>query len=116
MEGLLARELLPPQKGEPMKKETSSPLTPKQHDRLEHLAALPDQEIDTSDIPEVTDWSGAKRGLFYSGVSSTDHVAVGVDASVVDWFRNNAGTGEDLESGINRVLREHVAEKLRKAS
>ena len=99
-----------------MKKETSSPLTPEQHDRLERLSALPDEEIATSDIPEVRDWSGAQRGLFYSGVSSSDHVAVGVDAGVVDWFLSNAGTGEDLESGINRVLKEHVAEELRKAS
>ncbi len=25
---------------------------------------VPDAEIDTSDIPEITDWSGAVRGLF----------------------------------------------------
>ncbi len=28
------------------------------------LAAMPDSEIDTSDIPETTDWSGAVRGKF----------------------------------------------------
>lgn len=28
------------------------------------LEAMPDSEIDTSDIPEVTDWSGARRGRF----------------------------------------------------
>jgi predicted DNA binding CopG/RHH family protein len=28
------------------------------------LAARPDEQIDTSDIPEVTDWTGAVRGLF----------------------------------------------------
>jgi len=27
------------------------------------LAARPDEQIDTSDIPEVTDWTGAVRGL-----------------------------------------------------
>jgi hypothetical protein len=32
---------------------------------LTELAALPDEKIDTRDIPEVRDWSGAKRGLFY---------------------------------------------------
>ena len=26
---------------------------------------MPDEEIDFSDIPEVTDWSGAIRGMFY---------------------------------------------------
>ena len=34
------------------------------------LAALPDDTIDTSDIPEVLDWSGAKRGLLYRPSSS----------------------------------------------
>jgi len=29
------------------------------------LAALKDADIDTSDIPEVKDWSGAIEGRFY---------------------------------------------------
>jgi hypothetical protein len=32
---------------------------------LESLKAMPDAAIDTSDIPEVTDWSNAERGKFY---------------------------------------------------
>ena len=28
------------------------------------IAARPDSQIDTSDIPEITDWTGAVRGLF----------------------------------------------------
>ena len=31
---------------------------------LDALAAMPDSEIDCSDIPETLDWTGAKRGLF----------------------------------------------------
>ncbi len=30
----------------------------------EGLAQMPDSEIDTSDIPETTNWAGAVRGLF----------------------------------------------------
>jgi hypothetical protein len=33
--------------------------------RLERLAAMPDESIDTSDIPEVLDWSGAIRGTLH---------------------------------------------------
>ena len=36
----------------------------KQKIRLAALAAMPDSEIDTSDIPEDTDWSNAQRGKF----------------------------------------------------
>ena len=39
-------------------------LTDEQHARLEALAAMPDSEIDTSDMPEDADWSAAERGKF----------------------------------------------------
>ena len=48
-----------------MKKGTSKPLTRAQLEELKSLAALPDEAIDTSDAPEVLDWSDSKRGLFY---------------------------------------------------
>lgn len=38
------------------------PLTKKQQDSLKHLAALSDDDINLSDIPEVSDWSDAVRG------------------------------------------------------
>jgi hypothetical protein len=34
-------------------------------DELESLKNMPDSEIDTSDIPEVRDWTNAVRGKFY---------------------------------------------------
>lgn len=47
------------------KKEHFEDLTAAHQAELKALAALPDEQIDTRDIPEVRDWSGAKRGLFY---------------------------------------------------
>jgi hypothetical protein len=32
---------------------------------LTALGKMPDSAIDTSDIPEITDWSGARVGRFY---------------------------------------------------
>jgi uncharacterized protein (DUF4415 family) len=97
-----------------MKTEVSNKLSPEQHARLERLSALPDSAIDTSDIPEVRDWTGARRGLFYTGPS--DKVTIGVEADVVAWFRAHSPTGEEYEKGINRVLLEHITEESRKAS
>ena len=37
-------------------------LTTEEQAALDAVAAMPDIEIDTSDMPEVTDWSGAVRG------------------------------------------------------
>jgi hypothetical protein len=48
-----------------MKKGASKPLTLRQSAELASLAALPDDAIDTSDAPEVLDWSAAKRGQFF---------------------------------------------------
>ena len=54
-------------KGLPMEKgaSTSKELTEEQRAEIEALAALPDAEIDTGDIPEILDWSGARRGLLH---------------------------------------------------
>jgi uncharacterized protein (DUF4415 family) len=97
-----------------MKTENSSKLSPEQFARLERLAALPDESIDTSDIPEVRDWTGAKRGLFYTGPG--DKVAIGVNADVVAWFRSHSPAGVEYEKRINRVLVKHITEEKRKAS
>lgn len=40
-------------------------LTQAQRDELAAFDALTDDEIDTTDIPETRDWSGAVRGLFH---------------------------------------------------
>jgi hypothetical protein len=34
-------------------------------EELTSLTALPDSAINTSDAPELSDWSDAKRGRFY---------------------------------------------------
>lgn len=37
----------------------------KRTEELSQLATMPEDQIDTSDIPEQLDWSDAKRGLFH---------------------------------------------------
>lgn len=44
----------------------------KRRAELEALARLPDSEIDFSDIPEQTNWSGAVRGKFYRPKQKAD--------------------------------------------
>jgi hypothetical protein len=51
-----------------MKKGNFEHLTGEQKAELEALAALPEDQIETDDMPEVRDWSDAKRGLFYRPV------------------------------------------------
>lgn len=89
-----------------MKKGTSESLLEKQKAEIEALAALPDDEIDTSDLPEILDWSGARRGLLYRPVKQ--QITLRLDADVVAWFKANAAGGRGYQTEINRVLREHA--------
>jgi uncharacterized protein (DUF4415 family) len=89
-----------------MKKAASRRLTAKQRAELAALAKLPDDRIDTTDIPEVRDWSGAKRGLFYRPVKQ--QLTLRIDADVIGWFKNHAQNGEGYQTNMNRALREHV--------
>ena len=46
-------------------KSQDTELTQTERDKWAEFDALTDDEIDTSDIPETRDWSGAVRGLFH---------------------------------------------------
>jgi uncharacterized protein (DUF4415 family) len=95
-----------------MKKGASKPLKPKQLAELAALAALPDEAIHTSDAPEVLDWSGAKRGLFYRPLKQ--QLTLRVDADVIAWFKARATSKEGYQTRINRALREYVQGEARK--
>ena len=92
-----------------MKKASSSQLTKRQRDELAALKALPDERIDTGDIPEVRDWSGAKRGLFFRPVKQ--QLTLRLDSDVVAWFKSHASKGEGYQTNMNRALREYVLQR-----
>jgi hypothetical protein len=45
-----------------MKKGNPEPLTDQLQNEIDTLAAMPDSEIDASEMPTVDDWSSAVRG------------------------------------------------------
>ena len=89
-----------------MKKGTPKTLTRSQMAELKSLAGLPDSAIDTSDAPELRDWSGVKRGLFYRPVKQ--QLTLRLDADVIAWFKKNLAAKEGYQTRINRALREYV--------
>jgi len=95
-----------------MKKGASKLLKSEQLAELAALAALPDAAIDTSDAPELLDWSGAKRGLFYRPLKQ--QLTLRVDADVIAWFKAQATSKEGYQTRINRALREYVRGQARK--
>jgi uncharacterized protein (DUF4415 family) len=91
-----------------MKKDSSNPLTPDQIAELQALAALPDDQINTRDVPEQKDWSGARRGVFFRPIKK--QLTLRLDADVVDWFKTHAPNGEGYQTSINSALREYVVQ------
>jgi uncharacterized protein (DUF4415 family) len=85
--------------------ETLPKLTKADRARLNALAARPDSEIDTSDIPEMTDeqWQHARRGHFYR--PRKRQITARVDADVLDWLKSQ---GKGYQSRINAILRREM--------
>jgi uncharacterized protein (DUF4415 family) len=90
-----------------MKKTANKALTAAQLAKLDALARLPDDEIDTTDIPEQLDWSGSKRGQFYRPVKK--QITLRIDADVIEWFRQHT-VADGYQTRINEALRDYVAQ------
>jgi uncharacterized protein (DUF4415 family) len=91
---------------------SKKPLNPEEAAQLAKLAALPEDEIDTDDIPEAPaeNWVFARRGQFYRPVKQP--VTIRIDADVLAWFKEHSAGGR-YQTEINRVLRSHVLEAVK---
>jgi len=85
--------------------------TEEQLAELKALAEMPDDQIDLSDIPEITDWSGALVGKFYRPVKEA--VTVRLDADVVHWLKRD---GKGYQTRLNAILRREMERSGRKAA
>ncbi|WP_295754295.1 BrnA antitoxin family protein [Undibacterium sp.] len=76
-------------------------------DQVERLVAMPDSDIDTTDIPEAPaeNWALAKRPGLYRPIKKP--VTLRLDTDVVTWFKDHAQSG-GYQTEINRVLRRYV--------
>ena len=92
-----------------------APLNRRQKAELKALAALPDEAIDTSDSPPLSErfWKTAERGKFYRPMKQ--QLTLRLDADVVAWFKRHARGGRGYQTNINRALREYVLSRERKA-
>ena len=74
--------------------------------QIRALEALPDDQIDTTDAPEILDWSDARRGVFYRPVKQ--QITLRIDADIIAWFKAQAPDGRGYQTDINGALRDHV--------
>ncbi len=89
-------------------------LTDERRAKLQSLQELPDEQIDTTDIPEMLDWPGARCGVFYRPVKQ--QITLRLDADLISWFKAHAPGGRGYQTDINRALREHVERCERKVT
>lgn len=84
-------------------------LSPELQDQLDRLADLPDNKIDTTDIPEASAeaWDHARRPGLYRPIKKP--VTLRLDADIVTWFKEHAHD-RGYQTEINRVLRRYVTE------
>lgn len=76
---------------------------------LAHIAALPDDQIDFSDIPEVLDWSDGVVGKYYRPIKKP--LTVRLDADVLAWLKSQ---GRGYQTRMNRVLRHAMTNAVRR--
>jgi uncharacterized protein (DUF4415 family) len=85
---------------------------------LEVLDALPDDQIDTSDIPElpISLWrEKGIRGKFYRPIKRP--VTLRLDADVIEWLKAKAGPdGKGYQTAANSLLRAKMISELRTAA
>ena len=86
-----------------MKRGNPEPLTAEMQAEAEALLARPETEIDTSDIPELTDLSGGIRGAFFRPIKKP--TSLRLDADLLAWFQRQ---GPGYQTRINAALREYV--------
>ena len=88
-----------------MKKDMTE-LPPDVQQQIRALEDLADDQIDTTDAPEILDWSDARRGVFYRPVKQ--QITLRLDADVIAWFKAHARDGRGYQTDINGALRAHV--------
>jgi uncharacterized protein (DUF4415 family) len=92
--------------------DTLPPLTNAQRANLKALAARPVSEIDTSDIPVLSDAAWAKtnrvRGHLYRPVKQI--VTARLDGDVLEWLKSH---GRGYQSRMNAILRREMLSSLK---
>lgn len=89
--------------------DTLPELTEERRKELARLDARPADQIDTSDIPELTDeqWASAVRGRFYRPIKQ--QITARLDADVLAWLK--AG-GQGYQTRMNAILRRAMMAEL----
>ena len=93
------------------RQELNEKFSEKQNSEIEGLLAkgiLSDDQLDLSDIPEVTDWNNAIRHKnFYRPIKK--QTSIRLDADVLAWFK---AQGKGYQTRMNKILRDAMLQEV----
>ncbi len=78
-------------------------VTKQQASELRRLAEIPDDQIDTTEMPVIQDFHGSEVGRFYRPIKK--QVTLRLDADLLAWFKDQ---GNKYQTRINAALREFM--------
>jgi uncharacterized protein (DUF4415 family) len=94
------------------RKELNEKFSDKQDAEIKRLLAngvISDDQLDLSDIPEITDWNNAVRSnQFYRPVKQ--QTSIRLDADVLAWFK---AQGKGYQTRMNEILRDAMLKELK---
>ena len=85
--------------------DSNKPLTAAQRKRLAAVAAMPDAQIDYSDIPKQRGKVQWTRPSALVSSENKQQITLRLDVDVLSFFKN---TGQRYQSRINAALREYM--------
>lgn len=95
-----------------MKKRSTTKKSETDQTDWKRIDAMKDEDIDFSDIPEVTPemFARAVRRRNFKPVPRKKQLTLRVDSDVVDWYKEQ---GRGYQTRINSLLRAYMEEHLR---
>lgn len=78
-------------------------------DELKKLADMPDEKIDYSDIPEITDFTNWQPNPFFKPIKSP--ISAKLDKDIIMWLKMHGSVSKFL----NQICREKMMEEVNSA-
>ncbi|TPK87388.1 BrnA antitoxin family protein [Mesorhizobium sp. B2-4-12] len=91
-----------------------SPLTEAQKAEIAALKARSQDDVDTSDTPELAEefWQNAARNPHFRPIKQ--QLTLRLDSDLVAWFKRRTPDGRGYQSAINKALRDYMMRQDRK--
>ena len=82
-------------------------LTKEDQNLLEDLEGMVEEDIDTTDNPEVLEVRNPRRGAYYQHPQR--EITIALDDDIIEWLESLPTGEENFNTCIHQILRAHIA-------